>query len=1278
MHLRSLELHGFKAFAERQRFEFGPGITVIVGPNGSGKSNVADAIRWALGEQSARQIRAKRTEDVIFSGSERRRPMGAAEVTLMLDNAEGWMPVEYGEVAVSRRADRSGENEYRVNGQRVRLGDVLDLFRRAQVGQNSYAMMSQGLVDEVLALRPRERRGLVEEAADLGRHRHQLALAERRLSGTRDNLGRARLLLREIEPRVRALERQSRRARRYRELASELSDVLSLYLETELRSAQETLAATRAAHDQRREAFAQASSELASIEERASALGRQRGTLRAALVEAEASERSLRERVRELEQESALAGQRDELLATRASELSRDVEELGAAQGPGPQAEGGEGEAQEASELAGRHASARELAESERRALEASDAEARTLLRELAEAEARRARHEAERDELRRRATSAAEALERAGRERERVIERRRELLVRARDYGARVLQLTTRSKALGRDLEAARRSRGAAERSLEEERLQLAQLTAELSSAEGALAQLEERRRLVERFSGQAPGAGAGAEALLAAAARSRDGSRDGGPEPQPELLREIAGTVGQLIRVPRDLTDAIEAALAEQIGAIVVEGHEAALAALAFLREHAAGYATVYPLDRIKASPPLNLRNERGVVGVAARLVRAERPYRPLVDALLGRMIIVEDLATAQRILTRGLGAVVTRDGTLLRPNGALFGGRGGAASEQFSLKRELDELPERQAQAREEIESARARLARQEDVVSDAHSRVEAARRAVEGSERDRRDVDAERESLARRFAPLAAELRSDRAVLLARGAEHDAAGDAERLREAEVRVESSGQELATLRDRSQALVAERDRALERVTSAQASLARLEGELRALEARREERAESERRGRELLAERSAQLSAARREREDLALRLADLGRRLELAREQLAEAGASVAPSRSALEEVETAERDVQGARASVQARQLEAERGLIETEALIARHEEAVSGWLAQVADEGMSVDEHGQVRSELPAAVADPARSEFDGAWAEAEAGEVSSEEADDEAGEATGLTGEEPQGASGGGAAAGGGAGLPPLRGGTAVDTAELRERVSELRTRIRSLGPVNVDALSELEEERQRVEFLSGQLRDLEQTESELRGAITELRRLIRRRFTETFERVNTAFGEYFRRFFGGGSAELRLERAAAEGAEGPGEADGEEPEGAGDPDPGVEITAQPPGKRITSLAMLSGGERSMTSVALLFALLSVNPAPVCVLDEVDAALDEANVERFVETLRELTARSQFIVVTHNRRTIEHADAIYGISMGEDSVSRVLSLSGEDLPAAG
>ena len=262
MHLRKLEVQGFKAFADRQTFEFGPGITVVAGPNGSGKSNVHDAIRWALGEQPSKQIRARKTEDVIFSGSDQRRQLGSAEVTITLDNSDGWMPIDYKEVAVTRRAHRSGDNEYLINGKKVRLSDVHDLFRRARVGQNSYAMMSQGLVDEVLAMRPQERRGLIEEAADVKGHRQQLQLSERRLTETRDNLGRVRLLIREVEPRLRQLERQSKKAERHRQLQHQLHDALRTYYEQELRKGGEAVTAARARHDQQTQAFQQAEATL--------------------------------------------------------------------------------------------------------------------------------------------------------------------------------------------------------------------------------------------------------------------------------------------------------------------------------------------------------------------------------------------------------------------------------------------------------------------------------------------------------------------------------------------------------------------------------------------------------------------------------------------------------------------------------------------------------------------------------------------------------------------------------------------------------------------------------------------------------------------------------------------------------------------------------------------------------------------------------------------------------------------------------------------------------
>ncbi len=1247
MHLRTLEMHGFKAFAERQRFEFGPGITVVVGPNGSGKSNVADAIRWALGEQSPKQIRARRTEDIIFSGSEKRRALSAAEVTLTLDNADAWMPIEYGEVAVTRRADRSGENSYRINDQRVRLGDVQDLFRRAQVGQNSYAMMSQGLVDEVLAMRPRERRSLIEEAGELGRHRHQVVLSERRLSETRDNLGRVRMLLREIEPRVRQLDRQSRRAQRYSELAEELAGALSLYFETELRIAQEALTAARAEHDQRSEAFAAIVLELDGVEERSGALETEVAVRRGELGNAQDQERSLAEEALSLEQQTALVEQRQELLGERVTEIARDVEALSISIPDDEEFIANEQAVEtDASMLSGRHAAASEVVEREREALGDADEATRLLLRELAEAEARRARHEVEREELHRQTARDAELAERAVVERELAGQRRTELLARMGEHGVLVSALHERAIAQEQTLSETRRRRDAAERALEEEQRQLVQVGADMRTAEALVIQLEERRLLVQRFSEQVPTAGLGTQALL-------DAARAGVPE-EGEAPIALIGVVGRLIHVPEGLENAIEAALAERIGAIVVERSDEAFAALEFLRERRAGLATIYALEQVPSVSPLNLFNERGVIGVAARLVRTAQRHRGLVDALLGRTIVVENLETARRMLPRGLGSVVTRDGILLRANGSVFGGRSGEMPDQFALPRELAELPEQQRLAREKVLQAKESLSRQEDTVADSRERVVLCRRAVDDAETERRVVDTDREALRQKFAPLSAKLRQLRAVLSEPIVTVNDEDRASLVVGVEGQLVTVGTVLATLRDRSQALVAERESAVERLAAAQANLATIEGERRVAEAQREERAASRARDRELLTERQDQLGRLERDREDLALQLTGLRQQLVNARSKRGEAQQRVGPAHAALADLEEEARKIVARRTDGHARQLSAERELLEAEAQLRRYAEAAQQLLVQIADEGLQVLDDGRVLPLAPVEVAEGLRSEFDDVPPV-----LDPSDPEDEASAVSAPTGA-----------------APPFRGGADVDTETLRDHVSGLRTQIRNLGPVNVEALSELKEERQRVEFLSAQVGDLEAAENELRGAITDLRRLIRRQFGETFEQVNVAFGEYFHRFFGGGHAELRLEKTASEKAgdevDLPDSEHGDDETASAlmeESEPGVEITAQPPGKRIASLAMLSGGERSMASVALLFALLSVNPAPVCVLDEVDAALDEANVSRFVETLRELTARSQFIVISHNRNTIEAADAIYGVSMGDDSVSRVLSL---------
>ncbi len=1225
MHLRRLEVHGFKAFADRQRFDYGPGMTVVVGPNGSGKSNVADAIRWVLGETSVRAVRARKTEEVIFSGSDKRRQMGAAEVSITLDNSEQWMPVDYNEVTVTRRAFRSGENEYLINGQKVRLQDVLDLFRRAQVGQNSYAMMSQGLVDEVLAMRPSERRELIEEAANVRRHRQQLVLTERRLVETRDNLGRVRMLLREVEPRVRQLERQSQRAQRYRELAAELHELQQVYYEEEIRAANEALAAARARHDQQSTEFQEAQTAAQAVDARLTALGTLVAQRREALDALQRRERELAEQELGLAQQIALNEQRTELLASRRAEIEAELATLELPEEPAT-----DDDAAGLGPLELAVTQARTSLEREREALRSADEEARAVLRDLAAAETRRARLGAEHADVLRRIEELGRRRTRLEAERRDALERRTALLERLRGLRDRARTLRREAAALAGAADDARRQRETAEQGLEEQLRAIIEARDAVRVAESHVRQHRERLELLRQIAESLAANDSASRAILQAAT-PRSNLAPGDEPP----LGGIVGELSRLIRVPEELEVAIEAALADQLSAVVVEREADAAEAIAFLQEQEAGVASVFPLDAVRHDYPINLFNERGVIGVAARLVRCEQRYRPLVDTLLGRVIVVQDLKTAQQMVRRGLGSVVTRDGVLLRPTGEYRGGRSGEQARRFSLQRELDELPAQIEQAERVAGAARARLGQLEDTVLAARAAVDQARGSVDQTEERRREHARIAAALRRDVAALSGEKALVRRALGVTGDDTTAEAEATSLRQSlEAELESVGEALEALRDRSEVVGTERDAVAERVTAAAGALAAAEGAHRAALEQRAERAEARRRAHELLEQRRQQLQSVQRDLEDLALSLRTLREQAANARSALGLAQAAVGPAHASFAEAAAEERELQAQRGDSHARLFAAERAVLESEGELRQSAARLQRLREQLADDGLSIDEHGVVRPLEPL---------------------------EPEAAEQAALF-----------PAAGGGAGasvatqasqalsLPePLRGGADVDPTTLRERISELRAQIRSLGPVNIDAVEELSEERERFEFLSTQVTDLEAAEQELREAIAEARMLIRTRFDETFTQVNSAFADYFTRFFGGGQAALHL----VEGAEGD--------------DPGVEVSAQPPGKRIASLNVLSGGERSLTSVALLFALLSVNPAPICVLDEVDAALDEANVGRFVDTLREMTERSQFIVISHNRRTIEAADAIYGVTMGDDSASQVLSLRLADLPAA-
>ncbi|MEX0785441.1 MAG: chromosome segregation protein SMC [Dehalococcoidia bacterium] len=1221
MYLKRLDLHGFKSFATSTTLEFGPGVTCVAGPNGSGKTNVAEAIRWVLGEQASRVIRARKTEDVIFSGSAKRSQMGMAEIRITLDNADGWLPLDYGEVVVARRAFRSGENEYYLNQSRVRLRDLNELFLKAQVGQNSYAFMGQGLVEQVLTLRPEERRGLIEEAADVKLHREKLDEARSRLAATRDNLGRVELIVAEIEPRLRQLERQAERATSYARLSSELAQALQALFGQQWQDAQEALAAARAVCDQRQEEFDTARRQVEAHEEGLASLASAIDERRRDIAQREVAYRAIEEYRRDLERrisideerQAMLEGRRDELIAeisalrgereqvvalgARQDERSRELEEALA------QARTPDADMQEFNQLESRLSQLR-------LSLEEVDNQAAKAGVLLVEANARSTAI----NEQQRRLTADLESID--------ALRGEQILLLKAwaREFAGRrtrSVELTPLAQRATRTLDETKTRLDRAALVTEHRRAELRTLNVEMEAAEARL-------DAAQGTDIDLPAADAGVEAVLAA------GGKLPGREPPPEeRIHGLVGMLGQLIRVPQGLERAIEAALADSLHAVVVETQEDALAAIELLVAEDKGRATIYPLSDIRPGHPLNLMEERGVLGVASDLVRCDGRFRPLVNALLGRTIVVQNVGIAQAVLRRGMGNVVTLDGALLQPVGSMTAGSARIVRRALAHQRDVGELPA-------ELERMRARHKEATTELEGADRERHDAQRAYDSlapeSERLQSELTAADEALrqhrsrlpttAARLSALHARRRDERGTLAqsqgafaeARAERERAAADVQehaaeqrRLHEEIEEVEAARatlvQATAGRTSRIAALEAEREAFQQQASIQAGAIARVEGEL----ARRTElatRLEAD------LQSALDRLEAARRE-------LNEKTAESETAREELE-------PARRSLEQIESRRAKIDEELGGGRSASLATERALLDAEANVRLRSEELDALRDRLAEEGFRPSDEGDVVRD------DEVVHEDEGgeppAWLT-----VEQRSSDDEP---------------------------PPMRGGAQVDATALKGRINELRADIRGLGPVNEQAATDFTESRERYEFLSTQTTDLREAEAALLEAIEELETIIKERFSTTFRQVNKAYQHYFETFFGGGSAELLLTKPDEAGL------------------PGIDIIAQPPRKNVRTINMLSGGERSLTAVALLFALLETHPSPICVLDEVDAALDEANVDRFTNALRKLAERTQFIIITHNRRTIEMADTIYGISMGEDSTSSVLSLRLSDIPA--
>ncbi len=1201
MYLKRLDLYGFKSFASRTTFDFGQGITAIVGPNGSGKSNIADALRWVLGGHSNKLIRAKKMEDVIYAGSSKRSRADKAEVTLTLDNSDGWLPIDEEEVSIKRRGSRSGDSDYYLNGKKAKLRDIHVLLATASVSQNSYAIIGQGLVESVLSLRPEERREMIEEAADIQRYRLKIEEAEDRLKSAHENIQRVKLLVKEIAPRLQQLERQATRAGEHARLSLRLRQSLQAHYEQRWRHAQESLTVARAGHDQAQAEFTQSRVGLETLQRELDDLTKQLDESRRAAADALQDKERLSEAVLDIERRRAVATERRTILQTRQEELS---EELVAAEAERERtttivtSEDSERERLEREVEAARKVVAERQGE-----LTAAEQELRDSHVQAADVDAKAHRLQTAAAEMKVRINRLAEAGAALGKEASGLNKRRKSLVTQMADLVRVLRSLRTQDvQFLAENSETGAR-REKLDANVRELRKELAEIEGAQHGRRGKLEGLEARLEVLT-------------EAKKQAAA-----------EPTEEVAIEGAvGTIFDGLRVPRGLEDAIAAVLQEHLEAFVFERQVDAIAAIEDLMAQNGARALAIPIDAVKQVYPLTLLKEKGVLGVAANLVKFPPRYEKVMNTLLGRVIVVQDIETAERLLKRRLGTIVTVDGVVFDQSGVISGGRHVEARgfvieyerDVAALPKEIERITKTIETTEAEAEGIREKLRSAEVALSALSGEVDQTldkRVQLQDSVAGRQEKLAQLRGEMRSLMATVVNAREQQASYRAQAAtlEEERQGLIEEAKEASATAKTLG--------RADAIFADRRKALNKsVNEAADVLGRVDAELRSLKVQRENAEAALARVEAQASAKGVQLRGIEMELSTLNESIARDEKELKGARGELEKVLEGI-PGQEGTRHLEARERDLHSQVLSSQSRLFDAERRTLETEAEVRKWETEVETLRTRIAEDGLVLTKDGDVRPDK--ATADV---------------QLPSWLAEDEGGD-------EGKGQR------------PPLAGGQRVEPDALAREIEGLRSQIRALGPVNVEALGDYESLRERHDFLAGQVEDLRGAEESLKRAISELTALMRRKLEATFEEVAKGFESYFKMFFGGGHARLRL-------------TDPKHPM-----DSGVDIEARPPGKRTKSLSQLSGGEKALTSVSLLFALLQANPSPFCVLDEVDAMLDEANVDRFATAIHDIAQRTQFIVITHNRRTIEVSDSIYGISMAPDAASRVLSMRLGDVP---
>ena len=1178
MYLKSIEIQGFKSFANKIKLEFHNGFTAIVGPNGSGKSNVADAVRWVLGEQRVKQLRGGSMQDVIFAGTELRKPLSSAYVAITFDNSDHKLPVDYQEVTVARRLYRSGESEYLLNNVQVRLRDVQELFYDTGIGKEGYSIIGQGQIEKILSDKPEDRRELFDEAAGIVKFKRRKELSVKKLENEKANLIRVNDILTELERQVGPLEKQSEKAQIYLKAHEELKNLdVNLFLmqngetmkqledlKEKLGIASGDLERTGQQYEETRTSYEELGTELENLDQTIEATRGEIARSNVVRNQLETQIKVAEESIRSMTGNAEHFRTREESVRGEIEEKQRERTSI---------ADGKSGIDTQMSELeANRQAAEEELErvqadqkslsdaiDEKRSALMDTIANRGTIKAKLAAMTTRREQYEVRKSELTSRLVRASsdEA------EHDRELERLRGVFEKVAGEAA---DLGDRQKKLEAQIAEKKNALTAADERLRSTEVEYHQEKSRLD----ALANLTERYE----------GFGGSVKKVMEQKVR------------EPGLI----GVVADLVKTEPKYETAIETALGGSIQNIVTNDEDTAKRMIGLLKREKAGRATFLPLTAIRSSQGFNMMGalkERGVVGLADTLVRTAPEYRDVARSLLGRILVVDQYDHAVEISRKYQHKIrmVTLEGEMFMPGGAISGGMFRNSSNLLGRRREIAELEKRTKELKDSMEkleeetaslreernrlraeqesvrvqlqakfieqnTARMNINAEEERKKESTEGYDALREENESIEETKQDLDREEQ-----------EIRKE----LADSEETEARGSAE---VEEMTGKLSG--LRNLEDEKQAVVRKWDIEVQKKRQKQEfeeqELSRVDGEISRLTMELNEILESIRQGSVAI--------------EDKKKNIETLKETIESAQDNLQEKQELLTKSQEKKTELSARQKKTLEEREHLAEEKTRLDKEVFRLGELRNKSEEAMERQISYLWNE-----------YELTPS----------------QAAEMRDEEMN---------------------------------------DLAKMRTRAEELKKQIRSLGNVNVNAIQEYQDVKERYTFLKGQHDDLIAAAQSLEKIIEELDVQMRRQFKTQFARIQTEFDKVFKQLFGGGSGKLELM------------------EDADILEAGVRVIAQPPGKKLVNMMQMSGGEKSLTAISLLFAIQNLKPSPFCLLDEIEAALDENNVVRYADYLRKLTDNTQFIVITHRRGTMDRADRLYGITMQEKGVSTLVSVS--------